>query len=214
MPLLFWFNFFLEARPEILEKISLVFLEDLKTPKRHFEIIWPLVNTRYLIDDLFKLLKLIVNPVVNASISTAIQAGCPVMGAIFCDWNLHSFARLDRKTKQCTKIRFRQNLVRWISDFFCERGVKVWPLTFRQEIPGSNLIAAPKSCNVYPLFGYSFARLDRKTKQRTKVCFWQNLVRWIETCLCCLGFLSMGRNDESTLFFNALFLILGTLRRP
>ena len=37
----FLLDFFLEARAEILEKISLVFLEDLKTPKGHFEMNWP-----------------------------------------------------------------------------------------------------------------------------------------------------------------------------
>ena len=42
MPLFFWFDLFLEAKAEILEKISLVFLEDLKTPKGHFKINWPL----------------------------------------------------------------------------------------------------------------------------------------------------------------------------
>ena len=42
MPLFFWFDLFLEARAEILEKILLFFLEDLKTPKEHFKIIWPL----------------------------------------------------------------------------------------------------------------------------------------------------------------------------
>jgi hypothetical protein len=38
MPLFFWFDLFLEARAEILEKFSLVFLEDLKTPKEQFEL--------------------------------------------------------------------------------------------------------------------------------------------------------------------------------
>ena len=42
LTLLFWFYFFLEARAEILEKILLVFFEDLKTPKGHFKINWPL----------------------------------------------------------------------------------------------------------------------------------------------------------------------------
>ena len=37
----FLFDLFLEARAEILEKISLM-LEDLKTPKEHFEINCPL----------------------------------------------------------------------------------------------------------------------------------------------------------------------------
>ena len=46
MPLIFWFNLFLEARAEILTKISLVFLVDLKTPKRHFEINWPLLEDK------------------------------------------------------------------------------------------------------------------------------------------------------------------------
>ena len=32
--------------------------------------------------------------------------------------------------------------------------VKVQPLAFRQEIPGSNPIAAPKPCDVNPFFGY------------------------------------------------------------
>ena len=39
--LLFWFDLFLEARAEILEKI-VGFLGDLKSPKGHFEINWPL----------------------------------------------------------------------------------------------------------------------------------------------------------------------------
>ena len=38
----FLFDLFLEAREEILEKNLLGFLEDLKTPKWHFEINWPL----------------------------------------------------------------------------------------------------------------------------------------------------------------------------
>ena len=38
LTLLFWFDLFLEARAEILEKIS----EDLKTRKGHFDINWPL----------------------------------------------------------------------------------------------------------------------------------------------------------------------------
>ena len=40
LTLLFWFDLFLEARAEILEKISLVFgrFED---TKGHFEINWP-----------------------------------------------------------------------------------------------------------------------------------------------------------------------------
>ena len=36
--LFFRFDLFLEARAEILKKISSVFLEDLMTPKGHFEI--------------------------------------------------------------------------------------------------------------------------------------------------------------------------------
>ena len=40
--LLFWFDLFLEARAEILEKKFIDFLEDLKTPKGHIEIKWPL----------------------------------------------------------------------------------------------------------------------------------------------------------------------------
>ena len=41
------------------------------------------------------------------------------------------------------------------------------------------------------------------------------VVLWIlKSCSCCLGYLSKERNDESTLFFNALFLVFGTLRRP
>ena len=39
---MFWFDLFLEARAEILTKISLVLLVDLKTPKGDFEINWPL----------------------------------------------------------------------------------------------------------------------------------------------------------------------------
>ena len=39
----FWFDLFLEARAEILTKILLVFLGDLKTPKAHFEIKLPLI---------------------------------------------------------------------------------------------------------------------------------------------------------------------------
>ena len=39
---IFCLDLFLEARAEILTKISLVFLGDLKTPKGHFEINWPL----------------------------------------------------------------------------------------------------------------------------------------------------------------------------
>ena len=42
--LLFWFDLILEARVEILTKISLVFLVDLVTPKEHFEINWPLLG--------------------------------------------------------------------------------------------------------------------------------------------------------------------------
>ena len=34
----FLFDLFLEARAEILEKISLIVLEDLNTPKGHFKI--------------------------------------------------------------------------------------------------------------------------------------------------------------------------------
>ena len=37
----------LEARAEILKKDSLVFLVDLKTPKGHFKIKWPLAFKRY-----------------------------------------------------------------------------------------------------------------------------------------------------------------------
>ena len=43
MSLFCWFDLFLEARAKIHKKISLFFLEDLKTPKGHFEINWPLV---------------------------------------------------------------------------------------------------------------------------------------------------------------------------
>ena len=44
LTLLFWFDLFLEARPEILTKISSVFLVNLKTPnKGYFEINWPLM---------------------------------------------------------------------------------------------------------------------------------------------------------------------------
>ena len=43
LKLLFLFDLFLEARAEILEKISFfLFLGDLKTPKGHFGINWPL----------------------------------------------------------------------------------------------------------------------------------------------------------------------------
>ena len=35
-----------------------------------------------------------------------------------------------------------------------------------------------------------------------------------ESCSSRMGFLSMGRNDKSTLFFNASFSTFGTLRRP
>ena len=42
MPLIFWFDLFFEAKAEILEKNFFVFLEDLKTPKENFKIIWPL----------------------------------------------------------------------------------------------------------------------------------------------------------------------------
>ena len=38
LTLLFLFDLFLEARPEILTNILLVFLVDLKTPKVHFKI--------------------------------------------------------------------------------------------------------------------------------------------------------------------------------
>ena len=44
---LLWFDLFLEARAEILEKISLIFPEDLKTPKEHFEIYWPLIELNF-----------------------------------------------------------------------------------------------------------------------------------------------------------------------
>ena len=40
--LIFLFDLFLEAKAEILEKISLFFLEDLETTKGHFKINWPL----------------------------------------------------------------------------------------------------------------------------------------------------------------------------
>ena len=39
----FLFDLFLEARAEILEKKLWIFLGDLKTPKGHFKINWPLV---------------------------------------------------------------------------------------------------------------------------------------------------------------------------
>ena len=45
MPLFFLFDLFLEARSEILEKNFDVFLGDLKTPKGHSEINWPLSRT-------------------------------------------------------------------------------------------------------------------------------------------------------------------------
>ena len=38
----YFFYLFLEDREEIMENISLVFLGDLKMPKGHFEIKWPL----------------------------------------------------------------------------------------------------------------------------------------------------------------------------
>ena len=44
MTLLFLFDLFLEGRAEILEKLSMVFLEDLKTSKGHFEINRPLTK--------------------------------------------------------------------------------------------------------------------------------------------------------------------------
>ena len=44
LTLLFWFDLFSEARAEILEIISWLFLGDLKTPKGHFKITWPLVT--------------------------------------------------------------------------------------------------------------------------------------------------------------------------
>ena len=43
MPLIFWFDLFLEARAEILGKID-GFLEEVLTPKGHFEIYWPLLH--------------------------------------------------------------------------------------------------------------------------------------------------------------------------
>jgi hypothetical protein len=46
LTLLFWFDIFLKAGTEILEKKIVVFLEDLKTPQGHFEINWPLVKPR------------------------------------------------------------------------------------------------------------------------------------------------------------------------
>ena len=42
LTLLFWFVLFLKARTEILTKILLVFLVDLKTQKCPFKINWPL----------------------------------------------------------------------------------------------------------------------------------------------------------------------------
>ena len=42
VPLFFWFDLFLEARAEILWKNFVGFLGDLKTPKVHFKINWPL----------------------------------------------------------------------------------------------------------------------------------------------------------------------------
>jgi hypothetical protein len=45
VPLFFWFNLFLEARAETLEKF-VGFLGDLKTPKRHFKINRPLLNLK------------------------------------------------------------------------------------------------------------------------------------------------------------------------
>ena len=42
MKIIFWFDLFLEARAEILEKKIVVFWGDLKTPKGHFEINWHL----------------------------------------------------------------------------------------------------------------------------------------------------------------------------
>ena len=47
LTLLFWFYLFLKARAEILEKISLFFLVELKIPKGHFEINWPLDQIKY-----------------------------------------------------------------------------------------------------------------------------------------------------------------------
>ena len=46
MPLFFWFDLFLEARVEIMEK-NVGFVEDFKTPKGHFKINWPLAATAW-----------------------------------------------------------------------------------------------------------------------------------------------------------------------
>ena len=40
--IIFWFDLFIEARAEILTKISMVFLVNLKAPKGHFEMNLPL----------------------------------------------------------------------------------------------------------------------------------------------------------------------------
>ena len=48
LPLFFWFDIFLQARAEILEKISLFFGPNDGT-KKHFEINWPLSNAKRLL---------------------------------------------------------------------------------------------------------------------------------------------------------------------
>ena len=44
----FWFDIILEARAEIFIKFLLLFFVDLKTPKGHFEINWPLASSLFL----------------------------------------------------------------------------------------------------------------------------------------------------------------------
>ena len=44
LTLLFWFDLFLEAKAEILEKKIVGFLEEVLIPKGYFEINWPLVK--------------------------------------------------------------------------------------------------------------------------------------------------------------------------
>ena len=44
LTLLFWFGLFLEVRAEILTKKLCFFFVDLKTPKGHFEINWPVAK--------------------------------------------------------------------------------------------------------------------------------------------------------------------------
>ena len=42
MPLSFWFDHFLDSRAEILQIFGLVFVENLRHPKSHSEINWPI----------------------------------------------------------------------------------------------------------------------------------------------------------------------------